>query len=73
MAEDKSTTAGPKPAKTTEPATAPEPKPEPQPEAKPQSVPERPFISEGVRDEIERTGQALDPATGRVLTREDLP
>lgn len=58
MADQKD--AGQKPARTKseEPAEAPEP---------------RPFISEGVRAEIEQRGQAVDPATGRVLTRKDLP
>jgi hypothetical protein len=33
---------------------------------------EKTFISEGVREEIERTGEAVDPATGRKLTKSDL-
>lgn len=31
------------------------------------------FISEGVAVEIEQTGSAVDPATGKVLSRSDLP
>jgi transcriptional regulator with XRE-family HTH domain len=30
------------------------------------------YISEGVRADIENTGRAVDPLTGRVLTRDDL-
>ena len=30
-------------------------------------------MSEGTREELERTGQATDPFTGRKLTRADLP
>jgi len=31
-----------------------------------------PFISEGVRVEIEQYGQATDPFTGKTLTKADL-
>jgi len=34
--------------------------------------PEVRFISEGVRAEIEQRGEALDPITGRTLTKDDL-
>jgi hypothetical protein len=33
---------------------------------------ERRRVSEGVRDEIERLGQAVDPTTGDLLTRDDI-
>jgi hypothetical protein len=33
----------------------------------------KPFLSEGVRSEIEMHGVALDPVTGQTLTRDDLP
>lgn len=33
----------------------------------------RPFISEGVRNDIELHGETIDPFTGQRLTREDLP
>jgi len=58
MADAKSTGTARPASKTPEPAPEPEP---------------RPFISEGVRADIEMHGQALDPATGRILTRKDLP
>lgn len=29
-------------------------------------------LCEGTREEIERTGEAVDPFTGRTLTRDDL-
>lgn len=35
--------------------------------------PEAPFLTEGSRIELEETGHARDPFTGRDLTREDLP
>lgn len=31
------------------------------------------YMSEGVREEIERVGFAVDPTTGDTLTRDDLP
>ena len=31
-----------------------------------------PFVSEGVRAEIEQYGQAIDPFTGKTLTKADL-
>lgn len=41
---------------------------------KPRVAPPPKFgMSEGVRQEIELTGQATDPYTGKKLTREDLP
>jgi hypothetical protein len=30
-------------------------------------------LSEGTREELERTGHAVDPFTGKTLTRDDLP
>lgn len=39
----------------------------------PEKVPApRPRLCEGVREELERTGRAMDPFTGKTLTREDL-
>ena len=46
-------------------------KPEPAEPAKPQGPSFG--MSEGTREELERTGHAVDPFTGRKLTRADLP
>lgn len=39
----------------------------------PVAAPTQGRMSEGVRADLEQAGAAVDPLTGRVLTREDLP
>jgi len=47
---------------------------EPGAEAAPETAPAGPKFGmcEGTREELERTGKAVDPFTGKALTRDDL-
>lgn len=45
---------------------------EPKPQASKPKRDGKPFISEGLRQEVERLGEAVDPLTGKTVTKADL-
>jgi hypothetical protein len=61
------TPAAPDPQAALTPASDPDPEVQPDPQPA-----KRPFMSEGVRQDLLIHGSAVDPVTGRKLTRDDL-